>query len=157
MHGAVKQADRTRLKQFLLNLLSNAIKYNRDQGSVDVQVTTTDVRVDVSVRDTGAGLTPERLAQLLQPFNRLGHEAGPVEGTGIGLVVAKRLAELMGGTISAKSTPGVGSVFRVERPAAAPPAMAGESAETAAPVRSPIEAPSTMHTLLYVEDNPANL
>ncbi|KUE84760.1 histidine kinase [Cupriavidus necator] len=151
------RADRTRLKQILLNLLSNAIKYNRDQGSVDVQVTTTEHRVCVSVRDTGAGLTPERLAQLFQPFNRLGHEAGPVEGTGIGLVVAKRLAELMGGTIDAESTPGVGSMFRVELPAAAPPAMAGESAEVTAPVRSPIEASSTMHTLLYVEDNPANL
>ncbi|MGY2491267.1 hybrid sensor histidine kinase/response regulator [Cupriavidus sp. CP313] len=151
------RADRTRLKQILLNLLSNAIKYNRDQGSVDVQVTTTEHRVCVSVRDTGAGLTPERLAQLFQPFNRLGHEAGPVEGTGIGLVVAKRLAELMGGTIDVESTPGVGSMFRVELPAAAPPAMAGESAEAAAPVRSSIEASSTMHTLLYVEDNPANL
>lgn len=155
--GCFVRADRTRLKQILLNLLSNAIKYNRDQGSVDVQVTTSGHRVSISVRDTGAGLTPERLAQLFQPFNRLGHEAGPVEGTGIGLVVAKRLAELMGGTISAESAPGVGSVFRVELPAAAPPAMAGESAEAAAPVRSPIEAPSTMHTLLYVEDNPANL
>jgi PAS domain S-box-containing protein len=151
------RADRTRLKQILLNLLSNAIKYNRDQGLVDVQVATTGHRVSVSVRDTGAGLTPERLAQLFQPFNRLGHEAGSVEGTGIGLVVARRLAELMGGTIDVESTPGVGSVFRVELPAAAPPAMAGEHAETAAPVRSSSEAPSTVHTLLYVEDNPANL
>ncbi|GAB7549096.1 hypothetical protein CS8_087980 [Cupriavidus sp. 8B] len=151
------RADRTRLKQILLNLLSNAIKYNREQGSVDVQVTTTEHRVCVSVHDTGAGLTPERLAQLFQPFNRLGHEAGPVEGTGIGLVVARRLAELMGGTIDVESTPGVGSVFRVELPAAAPPAMAGEHPATAAPVRSPTEAHSTMHTLLYVEDNPANL
>lgn len=151
------RADRTRLKQILLNLLSNAIKYNRDQGSVDVQVTATEHRVSVSVHDTGTGLTPERLAQLFQPFNRLGHEAGPVEGTGIGLVVAKRLAELMGGTIHVESTPGVGSVFRVELPAAAPPAMAGESTETVAPVESRVDAASTMSTLLYVEDNPANL
>lgn len=151
------RADRTRLKQILLNLLSNAIKYNREQGSVEVQVTTAEHRVSVSVRDTGAGLTPERLEQLFQPFNRLGHEAGPVEGTGIGLVVARRLAELMGGTIDVESTPGVGSVFRMELPAAAPPAMAGEHAETAAPAWSSTAAPSTMHTLLYVEDNPANL
>ncbi|MCO4860734.1 ATP-binding protein [Cupriavidus sp. WGlv3] len=151
------RADRTRLKQILLNLLSNAIKYNRDRGSVDVQVTTTGHRVCVSVRDTGTGLTPERLAQLFQPFNRLGHEAGPVEGTGIGLVVARRLAELMGGTIDVESTPGVGSVFRVELPAAAPPAISGESTDTAAPVRARVESSSTVHTLLYVEDNPANL
>jgi len=151
------RADRTRLKQILLNLLSNAIKYNRDEGAVDVQVTAIEHRVSVSVRDTGEGLTPERLAQLFQPFNRLGHEAGPVEGTGIGLVVAKRLAELMGGTIDVESTPGVGSVFRVELPAADPPAMAGDSMETAVPVRAHVDAASATHTLLYVEDNPANL
>lgn len=151
------RADRTRLKQLLLNLLSNAIKYNRDQGSVEVHVTTTGHRVCISVRDTGTGLTPDRLAQLFQPFNRLGHEAGPVEGTGIGLVVAKRLTELMDGTIDVESTPGVGSVFRVELPAAAPPAMAGETLDAAAPVRARVEPAAMMHTMLYVEDNPANV
>ncbi|WP_454739215.1 PAS domain-containing hybrid sensor histidine kinase/response regulator [Cupriavidus necator] len=150
------RADRTRLKQILLNLLSNAIKYNREHGTVDVEVATGE-RVRVSVRDTGAGLAPERLAQLFQPFNRLGHEGGPVEGTGIGLVVAKRLVELMGGAISAESTPGVGSIFWVELPVARAPEMTGEGAESAVSVRAQTEALSSMHTLLYVEDNPANL
>ncbi|MBP0620882.1 ATP-binding response regulator [Cupriavidus consociatus] len=150
------RADRTRLKQILLNLLSNAIKYNRDQGTVEVQVTMGD-RVRVSVRDTGPGLAPDRLAQLFQPFNRLGYEAGPVEGTGIGLVVAKRLAELMGGTIGIESTVGVGSVFWVELPVARAPEMTGESAEPAVPAQPQSEGTSSMHTLLYVEDNPANL
>nr|WP_315597385.1 ATP-binding protein [uncultured Cupriavidus sp.] len=151
------RADRTRLKQILVNLLSNAIKYNRDRGSVDVQLCPTGNRVRVSVCDTGAGLTPERLAQLFQPFNRLGHEAGPVEGTGIGLVVAKRLVELMGGAISAESTPGEGSVFWIELPAAHPPEMTGEGSALHVPVKTTIEEHSSVHTLLYVEDNPANL
>jgi PAS domain S-box-containing protein len=151
------RADRTRLKQILLNLLSNAIKYNRDQGTVEVQCTeTAGDRIHISVRDTGAGLAPERLAQLFQPFNRLGQEAGPEEGTGIGLVVAKRLVELMGGTIGAESTVGVGSVFWVELVAARPPEMRDESVEPAAPANANLENRSSVH-MLYVEDNPANL
>lgn len=152
------RADRTRLKQILLNLLSNAIKYNRDRGTVEVQCTvTTGDRVRVSVRDTGEGLPPDRLAQLFQPFNRLGQEAGPEEGTGIGLVVAKRLVELMGGAIGAESTVGVGSVFWVELIAASAPEMTGVSAQPAAAANAQVENHSTVHTLLYVEDNPANL
>jgi len=150
------RADRTRLKQILLNLLSNAIKYNRDQGAVEVQVTTGDP-VRVSVRDTGAGLAPDRLAQLFQPFNRLGHEAGPVEGTGIGLVVAKRLVELMGGAIGTESTVGVGSVFWIELPVARAPEMTDESAAPAEPAQARSDSLPSAHTLLYVEDNPANL
>ncbi len=90
-------ADQTRLKQVLINLLSNAIKYNREQGTVEVKCTTlTPERIRISIKDSGAGLPPEQLAQLFQPFNRLGQEASGKEGTGIGLVVAKRLVELMG-------------------------------------------------------------
>ncbi len=109
------RADRTRLKQVLINLLSNAIKYNSEQGTVEVTCTeSAPGRIRVSIRDTGAGLSPEKLAQLFQPFNRLGQEAGGEEGTGIGLVVAKRLVELMGGVIGVESTVGVGSVFWFE-------------------------------------------
>ena len=91
-------ADRTRLKQVLINLLSNAIKYNRSEGTVVVDCTASSPeRIRISVTDTGAGLPPEKLAQLFQPFNRLGQEGGGEEGTGIGLVVTKRLVELMGG------------------------------------------------------------
>ena len=82
-------ADWTRLKQVLINLLSNAIKYNIKQGTVEVKCTeNTPGRIRVSIRDTGAGLSPEQLGHLFQAFNRLGQEAGSQEGTGIGLVVA---------------------------------------------------------------------
>jgi PAS domain S-box-containing protein len=105
-------ADRTRLKQVLINLVSNAIKYNQPGGTVVVDCTmTTPERTRTSVRDTGAGLPPEKLAQLFQPFNRLGQESSSEEGTGIGLVMSKRVVELMGGVIGVESTVGVGSVF----------------------------------------------
>ena len=106
------KADRTRVKQLLINLLSNAIKYNKVGGAVVVDcVATTAGRVRVRVEDTGEGLAPDKLEQLFQPFNRLGQEASGEEGTGIGLVVCKRLIELMGGAIGAESTVGTGSVF----------------------------------------------
>ncbi|MBC7955598.1 MAG: PAS domain S-box protein, partial [Cytophagales bacterium] len=151
------KADRTRVKQVLINLLSNAIKYNRVGGSVEVSCRATSAqRLRISIQDTGEGLSREKLAQLFQPFNRLGQEAGAEEGTGIGLVVSKRLVELMGGEIGAQSTVGVGSVFWIELMVAhAPPAMEPVEPAIYAPVRVPAGAP--LHTLLYVEDNPANL
>ena len=103
-------ADRTRLKQVLINLLSNAIKYNQPNGTVIVDCAllaregSTPERVRVSVRDTGAGLPPEMLTQLFQSFNRLGRETSAEEGTGIGLVMSKRLVEMMGGVIGVEST-----------------------------------------------------
>lgn len=108
-------ADRTRLKQVVVNLLSNAIKYNRVDGTVAVRFDTgTAGRVRVSVQDSGPGMSPEELTQLFQPFNRLGREATAVEGTGIGLVVCKRLVELMQGGIGVQSSVGGGSVFWFE-------------------------------------------
>ncbi len=108
-------ADRMRVKQVVINLLSNAIKYNRTNGSVEVYCAeTTPGRIRVSVRDTGQGLAPEELAQLYKPFNRIGREAGKEEGTGIGLVVSKRLVGLMGGEVGVDSSVGVGSVFWFE-------------------------------------------
>ena len=87
------------MKQVLINLLSNAIKYNKVGGTVVVDcITSTPGRIRICVKDTGDGLTPDKLAQLFQPFNRLGKEASVEEGTGIGLVVTKRLVELMGGS-----------------------------------------------------------
>ena len=109
------KADRTRAKQVLINLFSNAIKYNRPGGTVIVAcalVAPDSIRI--TIQDTGVGMTPEQLAQLFQPFNRLGKESGTVEGTGIGLVVTKRLIELMGGAIGVDSVVGVGSVFWIE-------------------------------------------
>ncbi len=151
-------ADRTRLKQVLLNLLSNAIKYNISRGTVEVTCTeSAPGRLRVSIRDSGAGLYPEQLTKLFQPFNRLGQEAGGEEGTGIGLVVAKRLVELMGGVIGVESTLGTGSVFWFELSSVAAPTISPESAGPPELAQTHIPRGARLRTLLYVEDNPANL
>jgi PAS domain S-box-containing protein len=150
-------ADRTRLKQVLINLLSNAIKYNRANGTVVVDcVMSTPERVRISVRDTGAGLPPDMLVQLFQPFNRLGQERSAEEGTGIGLVMSKRLVELMGGLIGVESTVGVGSVFWFELNATAERQLI-DPAQPAAIAQAQVPSGAPLRTLLYVEDNPANL
>lgn len=157
--GAVVMADRTRLKQVLLNLLSNAVKYNREEGAVVVSCEQpAPDRLRLSVQDTGNGLNPEQLANLFQPFNRLGQEAGAQEGTGIGLVVTKRLVELMGGEIGVTSSPGVGSVFWIELASTTPLASAlPERGPEAASAPSDLPDEGEPHLVLYVEDNPANL
>jgi len=150
--------DRIRLKQVLINLLSNAIKYNVDQGTVEVKCTeSAPERIRVSIVDTGAGLNPEQRVQLFQAFNRLGQEAGGEEGTGIGLVVAKRLVELMGGVIGMESTVGVGSVFWFEFDTVAAPQIPLGGSDAAALAKAPVPRETREHTLLYVEDNPANM
>jgi signal transduction histidine kinase/CheY-like chemotaxis protein len=156
-HQAV-QADRMRLKQVLLNLVSNAIKYNRPDGSVQVGCSFVGAdHVRIAVQDTGRGLTPDQLDALFQPFNRLGQEAGPEQGTGIGLVVTQRLVELMGGAIGVQSTPDVGSVFWVDLQVSDMPALPrpetdwGDLPGLAAP-----RAGQRPATVLYVEDNPAS-
>ena len=152
------KADRTRLKQIIINLLSNAIKYNTPHGTVDVTCTMTPRnRIRISVADTGAGLPPEKLAQLFQPFNRLGQEAGMIAGTGIGLVVTKRLAELMEGVVGVESTVGVGSIFWCELGVAAAPVLAFTNESTEILSTPPLPSETRKRTLLYVEDNPANL
>ena len=153
------KADRTRVKQVLINLLSNAIKYNRAGGTVEVMCSAnTAERIRISVRDTGEGLSPEKLAQLFQPFNRLGQEASAEEGTGIGLVVSKRLVELMGGEIGAESTVGVGSEFWIElNLASATLHFVAGIAESTPVAREQVQNDAPLRTLLYVEDNPANL
>jgi PAS domain S-box-containing protein len=150
-------ADRTRIKQVLINLLFNAIKYNKPGGTVDVKCASHEAdSIRISVRDTGAGLDPSQLAQLFQPFNRLGRETGAEEGTGIGLVVTKRLVELMKGAIGAESTVGVGSVFWVELALVSAPQLAVLEAARPAQERE-VRHGAPLRTLLYVEDNPANL
>jgi PAS domain S-box-containing protein len=151
-------ADRTRVKQVLINLLSNAIKYNRPQGAVEVTCSAIKgKRVRISVHDSGEGLSLEKRAQLFQPFNRLGQEASSEEGTGIGLVVSKRLVELMGGEIGVESTVGAGSMFWFELDLAAEPQPADSGAEPVAPVQVHIHHSAELRTLLYIEDNLANM
>jgi len=161
-------ADRMRLKQIIINLVSNAIKYNKEQGTVIVDCTMSATpssdsgvagpeRIRISVADTGAGLPPEKTAQLFQPFNRLGQETGGVAGTGIGLVVTRRLAELMEGVLGVESTVGVGSVFWCELKSAAAPQLKIQSSEVETPVQPQWPAGAPRRTLLYVEDNPANM
>jgi PAS domain S-box-containing protein len=151
------KADRTRVKQVFLNLLSNAIKYNRVGGSIDVRYSTnTADRIRISVHDTGEGLSPEQLTQLFQPFNRLGQEAGAEEGTGIGLVVSKRLVELMNGTIGVESTVGIGSEFWFELLLDVTPLFAVDDVMLTEQTPQD-QLNTTQFTLLYVEDNPANL
>ncbi len=150
--------DRTRLKQVIINLLSNAIKYNKVQGLVTVTCEITAAgAVRIAVADTGAGLTAENVAQLFEAFNRLGQEHGQVEGTGIGLMVSKQLVELMGGTIGAESDVGRGSVFWIEFRECQAPEVDDEEDQPLAEVRNTQSDEAPVHTLLYVEDNPANL
>jgi PAS domain S-box-containing protein len=151
-------ADRTRLKQIVINLVSNAIKYNKEQGTVAVSCTVSGPeRIRISVKDTGAGLPPEKLAQLFQPFNRLGQESGGVAGTGIGLVVSRRLADLMGGALGVESSVGVGSMFWCELSVAEAPQIAVRNGEAHALFLPEASVGAPTRTLLYVEDNPANM
>jgi PAS domain S-box-containing protein len=158
-HPVFVSADRTRLKQVVINLLSNAIKYNSVSGTVVVACSArTPERTRISVTDTGAGLSPEKLAMLYQPFNRLGQEAvGGVAGTGIGLVVTKRLVELMGGELGVESTVGSGSVFWFDLITSAAPQLETEQSEAADRDKTPLPVGMPSHTLLYVEDNQANM
>ncbi|HEY8696689.1 MAG TPA: ATP-binding protein [Rhizomicrobium sp.] len=150
--------DRTRLRQVLVNLLSNAIKYNRPSGSIIVKCAARPPgRVRLSVIDTGMGLAPEMLAQLFQPFNRLGQEAGLEQGTGIGLVVTKRLVEIMNGTIGVESKFGAGTEFWIELIGAEPPQLDSAKIESATHFQIRAEHSAPLRTVLYVEDNPANV
>jgi signal transduction histidine kinase/CheY-like chemotaxis protein len=153
------RADRTRLKQVLLNLLSNAVKYNRDSGSIIVDCLLPEPdTVRISVQDTGVGMRPDQVQSLFQPFNRLGQEAGVQEGTGIGLVLTKRLVGLMGGSLGLTSTPGAGTVFWIDlKPGSG--AVAEASRATAAPSAGIDTDDAAPHacTVLCVEDNPASL
>jgi PAS domain S-box-containing protein len=151
-------ADRTRVKQVLINLLFNAIKYNRLEGKVTVEYALSPPNaIRISVRDTGAGMAPDQLSQLFQPFNRIGKEAGTEEGTGIGLVVTKRLVELMGGIIGVNSIVGTGSEFWFELELANAPQLEVQASEDAKLLPEQVSPGTPLRTVLYVEDNPANL
>jgi PAS domain S-box-containing protein len=149
-------ADRTRFAQILMNFGSNGIKYNRPDGSVRFTVAVVGKRVRLTVSDTGMGIPVDKQDRLFQPFQRAGQETGPIEGTGIGLVITKRLAELMHGAVGFRSTPGEGSEFWVEVPiTTATASLPGGITVPAADVSPGAEGQQRL--VLYVEDNPANV
>jgi PAS domain S-box-containing protein len=149
-------ADRQRLKQVLLNLVSNAVKYNRDGGTVTLSCQLDDKgQGTLQVKDTGPGLCDDEIARLFVPFERLGAAKSGIEGTGIGLALSKRLVEAMEGRIGVQSAVGQGSTFWLELPTVVAPTQILQGLET-------IEAPawednSNRRTLLYIEDNLANV
>jgi signal transduction histidine kinase len=145
-------ADPLRLQQVLINLVSNAIKYNREGGRLQVLAGTDDDRVWIRVVDTGLGMSPEQLAMLFQPFNRLGREHTGAAGTGIGLVITRRLVEMMNGQIQVDSVEGVGSQFTVWLPVSAAQV---EPLPTRPAKLGPAE--GQRRTVLYVEDDPVNV
>ena len=149
-------ADRTRLAQILMNFVSNAVKYGRPAGTATLQVDMEDDRVRVTVIDDGIGIPAAKQSRLFEPFQRAGQETGPIEGTGIGLAISKRLAAMMAGRVGFTSHVGIGSTFWVDVPAAAPMRQ-----RTTAPVvpaaLARIAGDAARWKVVYVEDNPANL
>ena len=146
-------ADRVRLRQVLVNLLSNAVKYNRRNGEVRIGWQVSDGRCELRVADDGLGISPEKLQRLFEPFNRLGAENSKIEGTGIGLVLSRRLTELMHGELRIASAIGFGTQASLTL-----------QASLEEPVRPVGISPPSQHgsfddalTVLYAEDNEVNV
>ncbi len=146
-------ADETRLLQVLVNLVGNAAKYNRPQGSVRVTCRAEGTAVEITVADTGRGMSAEQLAHLYEPFNRLGQERSNVECTGIGLVITRHLVEMMQGQLEVQSESGVGTTFIVTLPAAADAPPAAPPGPAPGDTRAMAAAPARV---VYIEDNEVN-
>jgi len=152
-------ADPTRLKQVLLNLLSNAIKYNRKGGTINIEGYCIDGFFHLDISDTGIGISKEKLYELFKPFNRLDAENTNIEGTGIGLTITRSIIELMGGKVGVKSELGIGSTFWFELPLSTGTTNTEESVQETRDneLTRAEELLSNKTSILYIEDNPANL
>ncbi len=152
-------ADRTRFAQILINFGSNAIKYGKAGGRATLRVSEPRPgSVRISVEDDGLGIPFEKQDRLFQPFQRAGQETGPIQGTGIGLAITKRLAELMRGQVGFESSPGVGSRFWVELPEHDARARAVADAEASQATASSLSGSAgRRYSLVYIEDNPSNI
>lgn len=154
--GFTIHADRTRFKQVLLNLLSNAVKYNIENGQVTLSIhTAQEGFVRFSVADTGPGIAKDKQAEIFEPFSRLGAETSNIEGTGIGLTISRKLAQLMDGKLDFESVVGKGTTFWIDLPGSGGPVTA--RVEKNADEDSLPTMPDGAHKVLYVEDNPDNL
>jgi PAS domain S-box-containing protein len=153
-------ADRTRFSQILINYGSNAIKYGKAGGKATLAASRLpDGFVRVAVKDDGIGIPVEKQDKIFQPFHRAGQETGPIQGTGIGLAITKRLAELMGGRVGFHSAPGAGSDFWIDLPPyEAERDRSVSQAVDARPRSSPLAAAEgSRYTIVYIEDNPSNI
>jgi EAL domain-containing protein (putative c-di-GMP-specific phosphodiesterase class I)/signal transduction histidine kinase/DNA-binding response OmpR family regulator/HPt (histidine-containing phosphotransfer) domain-containing protein len=150
------RADSIRLKQVFLNLLSNAVKYNRDGGLVEVISDEVDDQLRIGIRDSGAGISPEKLKELFQPFNRLGAEFSGIEGSGIGLVISRQLIDLMKGELEIESEVGAGSTFWVSLQLATAQAPPERGASMDPQLVSGIREEDEAVRILVAEDNLIN-
>jgi PAS domain S-box-containing protein len=151
-------ADRTRFKQILMNFGSNAIKYGRSGGSATFHTVAKDGVVCVTLVDNGIGIPEDKQDKIFQPFHRAGQEAGPIEGTGIGLAITKRLAELMGGSVGFRSNEGQGSEFWIGIPSHRPELDTFPAPREAPGLERQLAALSgRRYLVVYVEDNPSNI
>ena len=159
LNGVMVRADRTRLRQALLNLLTNAVKYNREGGSVKLDVQHSEEnRLRILVTDTGPGISEAHLKELFQPFNRLDAANSGIEGTDIGLTITRRIVEMMGGKVDVASEIGIGSTFWIELPGESSGNSFHQQNRHADISMLQTTAPdAAQHTLLYIEDNPSNI
>ena len=154
-------ADRQLVNQVLLNLLNNGIKYNNEGGSVSVSTVQMPVDcagityVRINISDSGKGISEKNLSKVFNPFERIGAEISETEGSGLGLAVAKKLIDNMGGNIGVESEPGVGSTFWIELPLCDPPKVLNEKSEDITVVESGFA--TKTGTILYIEDDISNI
>jgi PAS domain S-box-containing protein len=151
-------ADRVRLKQILMNYGTNAIKYAKKPGKASFKVSEADGGLRIALHDDGLGIPDDKQNRIFQPFHRAGQETGPIEGTGIGLAISKRLAELMGGTVGFESQYGAGSKFWIELPIEPASAAARAHSDLQPQTTSALSGPDgPRFSIVYIEDNPSNI